>query len=513
MEALTGRRAARLGIVMGALTGAVLAYALLGPFPIGLDDWRWFRVAEPAWENALVALAVYALIGLLAAVAWHRAERFGRGAQAALVASLVALAFVGQVVAAMQLPGGYAESIIALGKPGANRYQAAALRVRALGPVLADYPGWMREPSQKLIVTHPAGPLTLYWALNHAFAGREAPARRWMVRFENLLASGTRLRDARGGAAVAGLFAEMSEAELMGVWLASFLLRFAAALAIWPVFALARAVYGLRTAIWAGALSAIVPSFVLYSPGLDQALPVLAVTACWLGWTAGFKASACRAAAAGATVSLGLFFSLAFAIVAALAGLMCVAGWLKREGADGWRGLAVLAGVACAGLAVPTLTLYVATGYNSLAVWAACVEANARFNAQVGRAYWKWVLANPVEFGVFCGVPAACLFVAATVSALVRVWRERDWKGCDWPTLALAGLLVALNVSGANRGEVGRLWMFLMPGCVVAAAAHASSYAPFRRAVLLGAFGLQALQTTVLKSLLDTMLGIYRGLG
>ncbi len=512
MEALTGRHAARLGALMAALTALVLAYAAWGPLPMRLDDWRWFRVASPAWESALAPLAVYALIGLAAFAAWQQGEQLGRRWQALFVAALVALAFVGQVLAARQLPGDYNESIIALGKPGANRYHAAARGVKALGPVLADYAGWMRDPSHKLVVTHPAGPLTLYWALNHVFAGREAAAHRFVSRCEDLLASGTHIRDPQGPPAIAGLFREMSEAELAGVWLASFLLRLAAALAIWPVFAMARAVYGLRAAIAAAALTGVVPSFLLFSPGLDQALPALAVTACWLGWTAGARGSPWRAAAAGAVVSAGLFFSLAFAIVAALAGLLCLAGRLRSEMPEGHRDLGVLAGAAAAGLAAPAIMLYLATGYNSLAVWAACLEANAKFNAQVGRAYWKWLLANPVEFLVFLGVPVACLFIGSAVSAARDAWRTREWGKADWPTLILAGMLLALNLSGANRGEVARLWMFLMPGCVIAAAAHAGSFSPYRRAVLVAAFALQVVQATILKSLLDVLLGMYREL-
>ncbi|HUT36025.1 MAG TPA: hypothetical protein VNE39_21235 [Planctomycetota bacterium] len=513
MDDLTGRRPGLLVITGVVLTAAVVGYAIWGPFPIQIDDWRWTRIADPVWENAIPALLAYGLIGLLAVLAWRRAERLGRGKLALVVGGLAALAFAAQVLAAKQLPGGYSESIVALGKPGANRYHAAARGVGDLGPVLDKYHRWMGDESHKLIVTHPGGPLTLFWCVNQVFARDEAAAGRFVRWCEDWFAGGVHVRDPQGPPALVGLFREMSEAELAGVWLAAFLLQAAAALAVVPVFAMARAVYGVRVGIVAAALAAVVPSLLLFSPGLDQLFPVLAATACWLAWTAGEKGSPWRAAFAGATVSAGLFFSLSFAVVAGWAGLLGIAALVRSGRLGEPRRVALLAAAAIGGFAVPAVTLYLAVGYNSPAVWSACVAANAKFNAQSGRVYWKWLLADPVEFVVFLGVPVASLVVAQGISSARGAWRRRDWRLADWPTLIVLGLLVALNLLGVNRGEVARLWMFLMPGCVVAAAACTERCAPYRRAVFVTMFALQVVQVTVLKSLLDALLGMYRGLG
>ncbi len=371
----------------------------------------------------------------------------------------------------------------------------------------------MRGESHQLAITHPAGPLTLFWSLNHVFAGDEAAARQFVRGCEDWLAGGLHAKDPQGPSEVVSLFGDMSEAELAGVWLATFVLRLAAALAVVPVFAMARAVYGVRTAIVAAALMAVVPSLVLYSPGIDQAFPVLAATACWLAWTAGARGSLLRAALAGASVSVGLLYSLSFAVVGGWAALLAAAA-LGRNGRlrDTGR-VAALAAAGLAGFAVPVVTLYLAVGYNSPAVWVTCLEANAKFNAQSGRVYWTWLLVNPVEFLVFLGAPVAALFVSRAASGVGDLWRGRGWREADWATLVLAGLLVALNLLGANRGEVSRLWMFLMPGCMIAAAAQVERCAPYRRAVLVSLFALQAVQATVFKSLLDVLLGFYRGLG
>lgn len=516
MSHSTARSALLAVSAMVALTALVMAYAAWGPLPLRVDDWAWHRLPCSDWAAAGPTMMVFALMGLLAVLGARRGGQWAPSRQAQALAALVVLALAAQVSAARQLPGGYSESIVALGKPGANRYHAAARGVRSLSAVLRDYPRWMREKSHKLIITHPAGPLTLFWSLNQVFAGSEAAARGFVHWCEDRFAWGIRAKDPEGPAAMVELFRDMSDADLAGVWLASFALRLAAALLVLPVYALGRVIHGVNVGIVAGALAGMVPSLLLFSPGIDQIFPVLAATACWLGWTAGARRSVWRAAWAWLTVSVGMFFSLSFAVVAGWAGLLALASLARSSGQSGervrGRTMASLATAGAVGFAAPAVTLYVATGYNSLRAWVACVGANAEFNASSGRLYGTWLWANPVEFLVFLGVPVACLFVARAAAGIRSVWRRR-WDEADWATLSLVALLVGLNLLGVNRGEVARLWMFLMPGCLIAAAAQVECYAPYRRVVLIALLALQASQAAALKSLLDVLLGFYRGLG
>ncbi|HPD17134.1 MAG TPA: hypothetical protein PLE19_19495 [Planctomycetota bacterium] len=512
MSQTTGRPAMLAVLGMLVLTGLVVAYTAWGHFPLRVDDWAWHRLSGADWASAAPTLAIFALMGLLAILGARCAPQWSPARRALAVAALAALAFAAQVSAARQLPGGYNESIVALGKPGANRYHAAARGVQSLRAVLGDYPRWMRDRSHKLIITHPAGPLTLFWSLNRVFAGAEGAARGFVHWCEDRFAWGIRAKDPQGPVAMVELFRKMPDADLAGVWLASFVLRLAAALVVLPVYAFAGALHGVSVGIVAAALAGMVPSFLLFSPGIDQALPVLATTACWLGWTAGTRRSLWRAGCAGLTVSVGLFFSLSFLVVAGWAGLLAMASLFGTGGRPSVRTLLWLAVTGAIGLAAPAVTLYLATGYNSLAVAAACVGANAEFNAKSGRAYGTWLWVNPIEFLVFLGVPSACLFVARAAGSVGGLCRRR-WGEADWPTVIVVVLVVALNLLGVNRGEVARLWMFLMPGCLIAAAAQVERYAPYRRVVLVALLALQALQATALKSLLDTLLGFYRGLG
>ena len=71
-------------------------------------------------------------------------------------------------------------------------------------------------------------------------------------------------------------------------------------------------------------------------------------------------------------------------------------------------------------------------------------------------------------FLLYLGGPTATLWLAGTVAAARRTWGRRRVLGNDWLTLGVGAVIVLLWVSGINRGEVERLWMFLMPACLLA---------------------------------------------
>ena len=123
---------------------------------------------------------------------------------------------------------------------------------------------------------------------------------------------------------------------------------------------------------------------------------------------------------------------------------------------------------------VPAIFLWLLFDHNILSVWQVCLENNDRFNAHSGRIYWKWFLFNPAELLIFAGAPLFCLFWFAWSHDLNRRWlgaespSESSDSGKPPVTLLDIGLatgltLILLNVSGKNLGEVGRLWMIVMP--------------------------------------------------
>jgi len=495
------RRAGLLVAVAAVLTLGSVAAALWWPHRLGVDDWAWQQVADPVWDRALYSLVAFALIGLVVAVTWGRVATASRREEAALAGLLVGLGLLAQIMVGQQARAGYHESVIAIGLPGANAYHEEARRIERLAPYLEGFEREVRRrPFRVQLSTHPAGPVLLMWGLNHVFEGNPAGADRFIAWCERWLASGVRLTDSP---AAERLFADMAAPDLAGVWLATLLLRLAGSLAVVPAYLMAREWHGRHAALVAGAFSATIPSLLLFSPILDQAFPVLAALACWLSYAAGRRGSAWHAALAGLVVSAGLFLTLAFTVVAAWAGALAIAGaW--RETPPRRRDLARLLAAAAGGLLLLPVVLYAGFRYRSLAVWWACWQGNAEFNLLTRRTYWKWLLVNPVEFLAFLGVPLACLFarrVATEAWALAHL-RLADR---DWPTVIAAGLLLALDLLGANLGEVARLWMFLMPACAVAGAAELGRYAPYRRSVFIALFALQSAQLCLFRASINVL--------
>jgi hypothetical protein len=74
-----------------------------------------------------------------------------------------------------------------------------------------------------------------------------------------------------------------------------------------------------------------------------------------------------------------------------------------------------------------------------------------------------WVFGDLLAFVVILGFPLA----AAQAALLARVVRERAWGSFEAATLA--ALLTAAGW-GHTRGEVERMWQFLVPFAVVVAA-------------------------------------------
>jgi len=298
-------------------------------------------------------------------------------------------------------------------------------------------------------------------------------------------------REDQGRLSEALIRVRISDEQFLALWQIGFLYQIAAALVVIPAYVLARSMYSLRAAVLAAALAGAIPSLHLFGPFADQLFPVLALSCYGAAHTALERRSAGWAAAAGAGLFLALQFTLAFVAVIALIGLnlllrLAVGDERPRNRAQARR-WAVLLGSGLAGLVVPALLAFLFFNYDSFAVWAICLEKHASFALRFPRTYWKWTLFSPLEFAVFMGVPVSVLLVWGFVRGALDAARRmagprraellpgapRAAAAIGDPAFLLSAFLLTMAVLillGKNLGEVGRLWMFLMPFGAVAAA-------------------------------------------
>jgi hypothetical protein len=108
------------------------------------------------------------------------------------------------------------------------------------------------------------------------------------------------------------------------------------------------------------------------------------------------------------------------------------------------------------------LALWLTAGYDVVAAVRAVSDFWSTAPGTRTRSWWKWAGGDLVAFAAILGVPLTAALVAGTWTSL----RRRAWWSLEAATLAS---LLAGAMWGHTRGEVERMWQFLVPFAVVVA--------------------------------------------
>jgi hypothetical protein len=106
--------------------------------------------------------------------------------------------------------------------------------------------------------------------------------------------------------------------------------------------------------------------------------------------------------------------------------------------------------------------LMLTTGYDVRAAVAAVDEFWRHAPGTSQRVWWVWIFGDLIAFAAILGFP----LTAALVTRLVAAVRERAWGSFE---MATGAALLAAACWGHTRGEVERMWQFLVPFAVVVA--------------------------------------------
>jgi hypothetical protein len=433
-----------------AITALLAALVCLRvPGVNGPSEWQWEY--RPAGLGGIGLAALVLAAGLAITVALVREGRFA-GSPGGL-ALLVALGFALTLAVVAAQPGGFDRVIESLVSRHSFSYVYDAGVAPGTRELLADYPA----ASEQLDLhsrTHPPGPLQLVRgldALSHSWtvaeAGLAARARDAFVRVIR------RARERR----------RPTPETPAGPWaivLLAFLLPTLSALTAWPLHRLALA-WGLPpgAAALAVLLWLLTPARSLFTPSLDQALPLFLVGAAALvaarrpGW----------ATVAGLLAAVACFLSYGCLAVLPWLGLLALA---SGSGERPWRERSswVRVGLLATGFLVPWALLALAFGYSPWRDFRVAMAAH-RGMAVVTRSYAVWVGWNLYDFALLLGPGVLFLALAALG------WARGSSRPFRWGLWGFWGLLLLLDLSGSVRGEVGRIWLFFMPlACLFAAA-------------------------------------------
>lgn len=451
-----------------ALLPLVLAVATLGliflissqaPSANGPAEWQW-PYRPPGLTGVGLVLAAALVIPLLY---WGSHDR--RTDWRWSLPLLVILGWAFSLNLAQAQPGGFRRVFDALSSRHAFGYVFDAGLAPDTRTLLADWPAVSAGLNQHAR-THPPGPLLGVRALD--LLGRRLPSEPEGER--GLLSSASESLERE--AARAALRGRRTPQHLPApgtLVLLAVLLPLFSALAAWPLHRLAVGL-GLEpgAALLAAALWIAVPARSLFTPSLDQALPLLLLGAAWMAVTGGRV----RPVLGGALLALAVFLSYGCLAVAPLVGLLALTARIEPgeeiRPAMGWRLVRRFswdrALLLAAGFLLPWMALALSTGYDPVASFRTALEQH-RAIAVVSRTYGTWLLWNPYDFLLLLG-PAVLLLAAVGLKGRseARLPAHRALLWGWW------GLLLLLIVSGSVRGEVGRIWMFLMPfACLLAA--------------------------------------------
>jgi len=409
----------------GAAAVLVVAVGVLGtlgmrgwgavPFSVPSVPWYhawpyylfWAPHADPRWLALALPPAVLAAGGLVAMAGLLRSRRLW------LAGSLVGAFVLDLAVAA--LSGGPRAWWAPLATSG--EYPAA---VPTVGPI----PTFLRQFAERVpslpdyAAQHPPG-ATLFYAL---------VARVW---------------PGLGGAAVATVLA--------------------ACLGLLVVAALARDELRAVGERWAVVCWALAPAVVLYAATSADAMwaPVLAGAA-----LAAHRGLARRSLpwtlAGGALLWLASMMTFAAVLVLPFLAVRAMGVLLGDEPGAGWRRVARWAAITSATALALAAALWLVTGYDLPGT----VRAINRFWSTAPgtrtRSWLSWSFGDLLAFAAILGVPLTAGLVVGVWTALKR----RAWWSFE---VATAASLLAGALWGHTKGEVERMWQFLVPFAVVVA--------------------------------------------
>jgi hypothetical protein len=486
-------------------TGAFLIAAagdrvplLRGPAPYP-PEWQWPLRDTPATGPLWPALAAASgILASLAASATAAARARPRAAARVLLAAATLLGLAFPLALLAREGEGPLRTIFGrVAYRTATSYYTVAIAPEAAEPVefLRRHhellPGFRK--GAKHAATHPPGPVLVYRGLLE-LCERSPALMRAVLRAASLPESNPRRARLEHPPA----------ARAAGV-LGGILIFTACVLTAWAVAGLAAALgCGPLPSARLGLLWTLLPGPVLMLPQFDQAVALL-VALSVLALACALRPGAPRRGlpwAIAAGLAGGAAWALTYGAPAFLAiggiGLLCAAHARGLSWLEGIRRCGVAAVVTGAAFFTPALA-----GHRPIVSALEALRIHREFFT-LPREYALWLVFNPVDLAVFIGTPVA-LALAVRTARSARGLVTRAGLGAEGAfRLGAMAALVVLLLSGQTRGEVGRIWIPIMPVLLVAALARPARAGeeggPTAAAALVAAALLVAIDLTIAAS-------------
>lgn len=470
-----------------AATIAAAGFVLMPTFPLGIpDEWVWPRHDLPASFGEVIDRFLWPLlagVGLLLAVSKlgptkhsSTANVFGR-----YLVLMLAGAFWFQC---LQTAAPYHHRSL---KPrwilydhyASGYFHEAVYGEQSSAELLAGYEARMEEGEVLHVGTHPPGLFLLNQAALNLCEQSPGLTNTILATISEDASKNFRTLEAEF---TRGERPALTDSQFAALQLVAWLTQLSVVLAAIPIATICTFHCGRRAAWRATSFWFCVPAVVVFFPKSDVLFPLTATATLALA-SFGIKPleklpkglSLARLVVpgllAGVVFWCGCLMSLAHLPVAVLLAVWCLMRAIRSGGASLWPD-GVVGGSMVFSLVVLSVLFEAKTGCDLQRVWSLNLDNHAGFYAQYPRTRWKWLLANPLELFLAAGPPICLLALRGLLWPSSLSENDPPPRTMRRLVSSLFIVWVLLWLSGKNMGEAGRLWCFLMPWLLIAAASR-----------------------------------------
>ena len=262
-----------------------------------------------------------------------------------------------------------------------------------------------------------------------------------------------------------------------------FLLHLLSSVVIIPFYFIAKSIFGdVRSSFRTTILYSVIPSLSFFALVMDPLYALFPLIATLLILAGVRRKQSNYFFLAGITCGIGLFFTAA--ILTYLAGLF-VFVVISNKTVLVKSVIKFLTGI------VYVVLIFYLIRFDLIA------SLQAVIHNQASREYLHWVAYNPYDFFVFMGLPLSIIFIYQTYLII----RKKIVLNSILKNVFLAFWITFLTliISGASRGEVGRIWLLFMFIPVIFAGNFINQTVKFSNKQFLILFTLLFIQTIILE--------------
>jgi len=454
-----------------------------------LGQWMWYYY--PRYVNAKIwfpylifALACIALVFLWKIINKPRTPLVK---EVFVICGLVFLAFSLNISVFSLSMFGLDELPQIIIHSGRTSFFTDAVGIKNVLSFLRYYPDRIEQLTHHSQVRGP-GPILLFWLVYRLFA-KSTLAQSALISMNQFLNLDLQyLKNLLASSGMPANDAAVSTSLFVGL-----LFPFLASMTIFPLYYFGKHYYDKTTAFFASAIFAIIPNVILFTPQLAQMMTFLSILVSSL-FLAGIKRrSIVLASFAGLIFAISLLFGFEPVVLIPVFGLTGLFVYLcglteinehleKEEKTSQRSNRFVLLVKLCATFILAIILfygiLYLLFSFNALEAYQKSMLIHDVLEAH--RPYWKWIWANLIEYSAYLGIPILFFLIRKTLRTF-RSLTTANKPDIDILFLSFLSTFGVLHLSGVNRGEVARLWMFLTPFIALFVASEIKDFGSFTK--------------------------------